>query len=61
MSSDVNADDQWYYDTASHSVSQGKQRSFSTRMGPYPTREAAENAIETAKARNEAADAQDRD
>lgn len=52
-------DDQWYYDTASGSVSQGKQKGFQNRMGPYPTRDAAEHAIETARARNAAADAQD--
>ncbi|GAB2915184.1 hypothetical protein GCM10027047_11350 [Rhodococcus aerolatus] len=54
-------DEQWYFDTATHQAVQGKQKGFQNRMGPYPTREAAERALETARARNEAADAADRD
>lgn len=59
MSTD--SDEQWYYDTKTRTAVQGKQKGFQNRMGPYPTREAAEHALETAQARNEAADAADRD
>lgn len=54
-------DQQWYFDTETRTAVQGKQRGFQNRMGPYPTREAAERALETARARNDAADAADRD
>lgn len=52
-------DAQWYYDTKTGEVSQGKQEGFENRMGPYPTREAAADAIATAKERNKAWDAAD--
>lgn len=57
MSDDEN---QWYYSPSDHSVHQGKDASVFDRMGPYPDRASAERALETAKARNEAADAADR-
>ena len=56
MSSD---DEQWYFDTSTREAVQGKQRGFQHRMGPYPSKEAAERALETARARNEAADARE--
>lgn len=58
MSADEN---QWYYCPSDHSVRRGKEAPALDRMGPYPDRASAEHALETAKARNEAADAADRE
>ncbi|WP_333619619.1 SPOR domain-containing protein [Dietzia sp.] len=55
----MSENEQWYYDSATGEVSQGKQEGFLDRMGPYPTREAAEDAIATAKERNKAWDEED--
>ena len=57
MSSDAtDPDQQWYFDTRTRTAVQGKQKGFQDRMGPYPSKQAAEQALETAKARNDAAD-----
>ncbi|MCZ9306372.1 hypothetical protein L8V01_02565 [Corynebacterium sp. c8Ua_181] len=53
------ADQKWFFDPATKEVSQGKASGWENRMGPYDTREEAENAIEIAQARNDAADAAD--
>jgi hypothetical protein len=52
--------DEFYYNTETHQVEQGKQSTWSHLMGPYPTREAAEHALEQARARSEAWDEADR-
>lgn len=52
-------DAQWWFSPSDGSVHQGKVKGVRDRMGPYPTRVAAEAALETAKARNAAADADD--
>jgi hypothetical protein len=52
--------DEFYYNTETHQVEQGKQSTWSHLMGPYPTREAAEHALEMARARSEAWDEADR-
>ena len=57
---DVTGQDQYYYDTRTGEVARGPVGSWSGRMGPYPTREAAENALATARARTEAWDEEDR-
>lgn len=49
-------DDLWFFDIATHEVTHGKTKGWQHRMGPYPTREAAEAALDIAKARNRAAD-----
>lgn len=54
------SDDKWYYNLATGEVRQGKVDSWSDRMGPYDTRQEAASALETARARTEAADAADR-
>lgn len=54
-------DDQWYYSVSDHSVRRGKDAPALDRMGPYPTKAAAEAALATVRARNEAADAADRE
>lgn len=33
----TNADDQWFYDPTTGSVSQGKDQAWEDRMGPYAT------------------------
>lgn len=53
------SDDQWYYDVATGEATQGKVTGWENRMGPYATRGEALAALEKAKARNEAWDAQD--
>lgn len=45
-------DNEWYYNTKTGEVIQGKQEGYIDRMGPYPSREAAAHALETAKERN---------
>lgn len=52
-------DSAWFYNQKTGQVEQGKVSSFENRMGPYATREQAEHALETVKARNDAADSYD--
>lgn len=52
--------EEFYYDVATGRVERGKQSGWANRMGPYPTREAAEQALATARARTEAWDEEDR-
>lgn len=49
-------DKQWYFSLSDGSVSQGKSPNVFDRMGPYPDRESAERALQTAAERNKAAD-----
>ena len=49
----------WFNPTTGE-VEEGAQSPWTERMGPYPTREAARNALEQAKGRSEAWDEQDR-
>ncbi len=42
---------QFYYNVATHQVEEGRVSDWSHLMGPYPTREAAQKALETAAAR----------
>lgn len=48
------AEHAYYYNTATGEVEYGMVSSFTNRLGPYPTRAAAEHAREIARARNEA-------
>ncbi|WP_327143517.1 hypothetical protein [Nocardia sp. NBC_01327] len=52
-------DNQWYYCIEHHRAEQGKQCWVGGRMGPYPDKATAERALEIARARNKAADADD--
>ena len=47
--------DEFWFNVTTKQVEQGRQ----DVMGPYPTRAAAEHALEQAEARNNAWDAQD--
>lgn len=51
---------EFYYNTRTHQVEEGRQSHWQSLMGPYPTREAAARALETAKARSESFDHDDR-
>ena len=53
------SDEKFYFNPSTQEVSQGKEGSWDDRMGPYDTREEAEQALETAKQRNKIAEAQD--
>ncbi|MEV7972117.1 SPOR domain-containing protein [Cellulomonas sp. NPDC089187] len=50
----------FYFNVETGEVEQGKQSSWSSRLGPYPTREAAEEALSTARQRTAAWDEEDR-
>lgn len=50
---------EFYYNVSTGQVEEGKQSHGTQLMGPYPTREAAARALDTAKARNEEWDAED--
>jgi hypothetical protein len=50
----------FYFNVETGEVEQGKQSSWSSRLGPYDTREAAEHALATARERNAAWDEEDR-
>lgn len=55
----ISADDKWYFDPKTGDVTQGKEGAWEDRMGPYDTRAEAARALETAAARNAAADAEE--
>lgn len=50
---------QYWYNTATGQVEEGRRSDWSAVMGPYATREDAQHALEKARARSEAWDAQD--
>jgi hypothetical protein len=50
---------EFYYDVGTGQVVQGRTTGWASRMGPYPTREAAQHALEQARARTEAWDEED--
>ncbi|MCL6424068.1 SPOR domain-containing protein [Brachybacterium sp. JHP9] len=52
---------EFYYNVDTGQVEEGKQSSGMELMGPYPTREAAQQALSTAEKRNEAWDREDED
>jgi hypothetical protein len=53
------SDTQYWYNTSTHQVEEGHRSSWQNLMGPYPTREAAEQALSKAAARTQAWDEQD--
>ncbi|PFG32862.1 hypothetical protein [Sanguibacter antarcticus] len=52
---------EFYFNTQTRQVEEGKPSSWTHRMGPYPTREAAAHALETAERRTESWDEDDRE
>jgi hypothetical protein len=56
------ADGDWWFDLKTKQVVQDtKAGKAADRLGPYPTREAAERALETVQQRNASADQWDDD
>lgn len=56
------AEGDWWFDlNTKQAVQDDKAGKAADRLGPYPTREAAEKALETVQQRNEAADEWDKD
>jgi hypothetical protein len=51
---------EYYFNLSTREVEEGLVSSWSHRIGPYPTREAAERALETAARRGDAWDKDDR-
>ena len=53
---------QYWYNTATGQVEEGRDRSSWTNLlGPYPTREAAQQALDKAQQRNDAWEGEDAD
>ncbi|MBZ8178460.1 hypothetical protein GP475_08145 [Corynebacterium poyangense] len=52
-----NDDTQWFYDPSTGEVSQGKEKGWDNRMGPYSSEAEARQALSIAAERNKAADA----
>ncbi len=50
----------WYFNLETHEVEKGLVSSWTKRIGPYPSREAAEHALETAHRRNDTWEEADR-
>jgi hypothetical protein len=56
------AEGDWWFDLSTKQVVQDdKAGKAADRLGPYPSREAAEHALETVQQRNETADKWDDD
>lgn len=53
--------EEWYYCVEHKTVEPELGCRILDRLGPYPTREAAERALETVEKRNEQWDQEDRD
>lgn len=51
----------YYWCTDHHAVEDEHGCRAEVRLGPFPSREAAERALETVRERNEKADAEDRE
>ncbi len=51
--------EEFWFNVRTRSVEQGRQSSWEQRLGPYPTREAAEHALQEARGRTEAWDEAD--
>lgn len=52
--------EEYWYNTTTGEVEQGRRSSWESRMGPYPTREAAQAALEKAARRTDAWEEEDR-
>lgn len=55
------SDDQWFYCIKHGTTEQGAGCRATDRLGPYPTREAAAHALESAAERTRAEDRSDED
>lgn len=59
MSMGLEGENLWWFNLRTQAVEHGPGDPNSERMGPYATRAEAESALDRAKARNEAWDADD--
>ncbi|UZN01714.1 SPOR domain-containing protein [Cellulomonas sp. S1-8] len=50
---------EYFYNTRTREVEEGRNSDWSQLMGPYATREEAQHALDIARARNEEWDQQD--
>jgi hypothetical protein len=55
------AGQQFYYNVVTHQVEQGKVSGWADLIGPYPTREAAAKALESAAARTQKWEAEEQE
>jgi hypothetical protein len=55
----MDGEQRWWYCLKHHTVEPEQGCKAEDRLGPYPTREAAEHALETVRRRNEEWDAED--
>jgi hypothetical protein len=53
--------EEYWFNTATGQVEVGHQSDWRNLMGPYPTREAAERALQTAREKTERWDREDRE
>jgi hypothetical protein len=53
--------EEYWFNLATRQVEEGHQSDWRNLMGPYPTREAAENALAAAQANTERWDREDRE
>lgn len=53
--------EEFYFNTKTRQVEVGKPSSWTHRMGPYPTREAAERALQIAQVRTETWDEEEKE
>ncbi|MFW2514489.1 SPOR domain-containing protein [Demequina sp. SO4-13] len=61
MSPDETGEVEYFFNTRTRMVEKGRVSSWEHLMGPYPTREEAERALEKAERRAEEWDEQDED
>ncbi len=59
-SDDAGQDGDFWFNPGTGEVEQGRVSPWTDRMGPYPSREAAQQALETARSRSESWDDADR-
>lgn len=52
---------EYWFNIRTKQVEEGRQSGWQDLMGPYPTREAAQAALETARERTETEDEKDRE
>ncbi len=52
-------DEEFWFNVRTREVERGRQSSWEQRLGPFPTREAAEHALDEARRRTEAWDEAD--
>jgi hypothetical protein len=55
----LDGDDQWWFNLSTHQVEHGPGAPNAERMGPYPSEHEAAEALERARSRTEAWDAED--